>query len=103
MGEQHPDTATSYNNVASCLDSQGKHAAALLLFNKALAISLKVLGEQHPHTANSYNNVAGCLNSQGKHAEACPCPEGPGPSPQGAGRTAPRHRPKLQQRGRLPG
>src|SRR5262249_19053629 len=47
LGEQHPDTATSYNNVAACLHAQGQYAQALPLFRKALAIRQKVLGEQH--------------------------------------------------------
>ena len=72
LGEQHPDTARSYSNVAVCLDSQGKYAAALPLHQKALAIKQKALGEQHPETATSYNNVASCLQSQGRHAEALP-------------------------------
>src|SRR5262245_21633424 len=62
LGENHPDTATSYSNVASCLDAQGKSSEALPLFRQALAIYRKVLGEDHPSTAHSYNNVASCLN-----------------------------------------
>src|SRR5262249_39956673 len=58
LGEQHPETATSYNNLAACLYAQGKHAEALRLQQKALDINLKALGEQHPATAHSYNNVA---------------------------------------------
>ena len=33
---------------------QGKYAAAEPLYQKALAIRLKVLGEDHPDTASSY-------------------------------------------------
>jgi CHAT domain-containing protein len=47
--------------VAGCLDAQGKHAQALPLHEKALAISRKVHGEEHPSTATSCNNVARCL------------------------------------------
>jgi CHAT domain-containing protein/Tfp pilus assembly protein PilF len=72
LGEQHPDTATSYNNVGVCLTGQGQHAKALPLFEMALHIRRKVLGEQHPHTAVSYNNVARCLDAQGQHAKALP-------------------------------
>ena len=72
LGEQHPSTASSYSNLASCLHSQGKHAEALPLYHKALAIRLKVLGKLHPDTAQSYNNLAFWLNGQGKHAEALP-------------------------------
>jgi CHAT domain-containing protein/Tfp pilus assembly protein PilF len=71
-GEQHPETAGSYNNLANSLAQQGKHAEALPLHRRALAIRLKVLGEQHFKTTSSYNNVAYCLDHQGKHAEALP-------------------------------
>ena len=50
---QHPDTAGSYDNVASCLSIQGKFAEALPLYQKALALRLKMLGKQHPATASS--------------------------------------------------
>jgi tetratricopeptide (TPR) repeat protein len=72
LGEDHPDTAHSYNNVAFNLNALGKHAEAGPLFAKALAIYRKALGEDHPDTARSYNNVAFNLGAQGKHAEAGP-------------------------------
>jgi tetratricopeptide (TPR) repeat protein len=70
LGEEHPSTATSYNNLAYNLNAQGKYAEAAEGFRKALAIRRKVLGEEHPDTALSYNNVAFNLNAQGKYAEA---------------------------------
>jgi tetratricopeptide (TPR) repeat protein len=70
LGEEHPDTAASYNNVAACLESLGKPAEALPLFNKALQTIHKALGEEHPDTARSYNNVAGCLAGLGQRDEA---------------------------------
>jgi tetratricopeptide (TPR) repeat protein len=72
LGEQHPDTASSYSEAAFCLHHQGKYGEALPLFRKALNIYRKALGEQHPSTAQSYNNMAGCLDYQGRHAEALP-------------------------------
>jgi CHAT domain-containing protein/Tfp pilus assembly protein PilF len=72
VGEQHPYTALSYNNVAVCLLYQGKHVEALSLHRRALAIHLELLGEQHPETAGSYNNIAVCLKRQGKPGEALP-------------------------------
>jgi tetratricopeptide (TPR) repeat protein len=70
LGEEHSDTAASYNNVAFNLNAQGKYAEADEWYRKALAIQRKVLGEEHPSTATSYNNVAFNLNAQGKYAEA---------------------------------
>jgi len=72
LGEDHPLTATSYNNVAYNLDAQGKAAEAGPLHQKALDIYRKVLGEGHPDTAQSYNNVAYNLQAQGKATEAGP-------------------------------
>jgi len=72
LGENHPDTANSYNNVAYNLEAQGKAAEAGPLFQKALDIRRKILGEDHPDTATSYNNVAANLDAQGKAAEAGP-------------------------------
>src|SRR5262245_12761198 len=51
LGESHPSTATSTNNVALCLQALGKPSEALPLFQKALAIREKALGESHPDTA----------------------------------------------------
>jgi tetratricopeptide (TPR) repeat protein len=72
LGEEHPATASSYNNLAGCLNDQGNYVLALPLCEKALAIRKKTLGEEHPDTAASYNNVAGCLNELGKQALALP-------------------------------
>jgi tetratricopeptide (TPR) repeat protein len=70
LGDEHPETATSYNNVASNLDDQGNYAEAEAGYRKALAIYRKALGEEHPGTATSYNNLAGNQIDQGKYAEA---------------------------------
>ena len=70
LGEDHPDTADSYNNLAATLGDQGKYAEAEAMHRRALAIRLKALGEDHPDTATSYNNLAVTLGSQGKYAEA---------------------------------
>ena len=70
LGEDHPDTATSYNNLAETLRAQGKYAEAEAMHRRALAIELKAPGEGHPDTATSYNNLAETLRAQGKYAEA---------------------------------
>ena len=70
LGEDHPDTAASYNNLAETLRAQGKYAEAEAMHRRALAIHLKALGEDHPDTATSYNNLAVTLRAQGKYAEA---------------------------------
>jgi CHAT domain-containing protein/tetratricopeptide (TPR) repeat protein len=70
LGEEHPHTALSYNNLAANLWSQGKYTEAGPLYQKALDINRKALGEEHPETATSYDNLASNLDDQGKHAEA---------------------------------
>ncbi|HEX8199703.1 MAG TPA: tetratricopeptide repeat protein [Isosphaeraceae bacterium] len=72
LGEDHPDTATSYDNLGVNFYEQGKHAEAEPLLRKALTIRERVLGEDHPDTVRSYNNLAGNLDAQSKHAEAEP-------------------------------
>jgi tetratricopeptide (TPR) repeat protein len=70
LGEQHPHTATGYNELAANLQAQGRYREAEDGFRKALAIRRKVLGEDHPDTAQGYNNVAASLNAQGRYKEA---------------------------------
>ena len=103
LGEGHPDTATSYNNLAANLQAQGKYADAEPLFRTALEIRRRVLGEGHPDTAPGYNNLAANLHAQGKHAEAEPLfRTALEIRPAGAGRGPPRHGPTLHQPGREP-
>ena len=72
LGEDHPDTAASYNNVAYSLNAQGRYGEAKPLLRKALEISKRELGEDHPDTAASYNNVAYNLDNQRRYGEAEP-------------------------------
>jgi CHAT domain-containing protein len=72
LGERHPDYATSLNNLAELLRSQGHYAAARPLCEQALAIRKAVLGERHPDYAASLNNLALLLESQGDYAAARP-------------------------------
>jgi len=71
LGE-HPDIATSYNNLAVCLVTQGNYVGALPLLEKALTIQKRTLGEQHPDTARSYHNLAARLDHLSRYAEALP-------------------------------
>jgi CHAT domain-containing protein/tetratricopeptide (TPR) repeat protein len=64
LGERHPDTATSYNKVASLLKDRGDLPGAEAMHRKALAIYREVLGERHPYTAMSYRNLAAVLHAR---------------------------------------
>src|SRR5208282_2764145 len=57
-GLEHPDTATSLNNLASLYWKIGEYAKAEPLLEEALRILQKVLGSEHPDTATSLNNLA---------------------------------------------
>ncbi|MDE6889540.1 MAG: tetratricopeptide repeat protein, partial [Eubacterium sp.] len=70
LGEEHPDTATSYNNLAFVYESQGEYRKAEELYKKSLGIRERVLGKEHPSTAINYNNLAGVYMRQGKYRKA---------------------------------
>lgn len=50
LGEEHPDTLTSVNNLASALQCQGKYKVAKEMHRRALEGREKTLGEEHPDT-----------------------------------------------------
>src|SRR5206468_2245165 len=70
LGEEHPLTAMSFNNVAFNLNSQGKYGDAEPMHLKALEIWRKTLGDEAPNTAIAYANFAKNLDAQAKFAEA---------------------------------
>jgi tetratricopeptide (TPR) repeat protein len=72
LGPHHPDTATSYNNLALNLDARGHYREAEPLYRQALAVRKQVLGPRHPDTARSCNNLASNLDAQGRSKEAEP-------------------------------
>ncbi len=72
LTDEHPDTATSYLNLATILDHQGQYAAARPLSEKALEIDRRLLTDEHFITASAYINVAVILSHLGKYGEAQP-------------------------------
>ena len=72
LGEHHPDYALSLNDLAVLLQSQGDHAAARPLYERALAIREKALGTDHPDVSGSLNNLAVLYERQGHYAKAEP-------------------------------
>ncbi|XGV87986.1 MAG: tetratricopeptide repeat protein [Limnothrix sp. BL-A-16] len=72
LGADHPDTATSLNNLAYLYSSQGRYEAAEPLLRRSLEIKERVLGADHPDTASSLNNLAGLYYSQGQYEAAEP-------------------------------
>ena len=72
LGETHPDTLASMNNLAEPYRRQGKYEKAEPLYVDCLARSKDALGETHPDTLASINNLAGLYRSQGKYEKAEP-------------------------------
>ncbi|WP_048314625.1 CHAT domain-containing protein, partial [Crocosphaera watsonii] len=66
LGDEHPDVATSFNNLAGLYRSQGRYTEAEPLYKDALALRKKLLGDEHPDVATSFNNLALLYYSQGK-------------------------------------
>ena len=70
LGEEHPNMATTYNNLAVVYADQGNYKEALKYYRKALVIKEKVLGEDHPKTAMTYNNLGDLYRYQKNHGKA---------------------------------
>ena len=70
LGEEHPNTLTSMNNLAETLRAQGDLAGARELHEQALEVRRRMLGEEHPDTLMSRNNLAETLHAQGDLAGA---------------------------------
>ena len=66
LGPEHPDTASTLNNLAVTYRVQGKYEQAEPLFLHALAIREKRLGPEHPDTASTLNNLTVLYQFQGK-------------------------------------
>jgi CHAT domain-containing protein len=58
LGEKHPHSAQSLNNLALLYKEMGDYKAALLLYRKAQAITREALGEKHPSYVSTLNNLA---------------------------------------------
>jgi tetratricopeptide (TPR) repeat protein len=70
-GAEHPDTATSLNNLARVLQDEGRLADARLLFERALKIDEKAYGIDHPETATIQTNLALLLQAQETMQDRC--------------------------------
>jgi tetratricopeptide (TPR) repeat protein len=69
-GEEHPDVATSCNQIGHVHRVLGAYNRALELYEKSLAIRLKTLGEGHSDIADSYNNIGLVHNALGAYDRA---------------------------------
>jgi tetratricopeptide (TPR) repeat protein len=70
LGDDHPNVATSLNNLASIYYDQGHYKEAELLFSQALKLREKLLGNDHHAVGQSLNNLAVLYRNQGRYEEA---------------------------------
>ena len=70
LGEDHPSTLASANNLAIDLTNLGEYQAARDLDEDTLARRRRVLGEDHPDTLSSANNLAIDLANLGEYQAA---------------------------------
>jgi len=72
LGDEHPNTLTSINNLGGLLHAQGKLSEAEPYLREALETSQRVLGDGHADTLISVQNLGFLLQAQGKLSEAEP-------------------------------
>ena len=53
LGKDHPDVASSYNNIGSIYAEQGKYDKAFEYYNKAFKSFKKRFGTRHSHTTDT--------------------------------------------------
>ncbi|MBW4547117.1 MAG: tetratricopeptide repeat protein [Symplocastrum torsivum CPER-KK1] len=71
-GSEHPDVATSLNNLALLYHYTGCYSKAESMYLQALDLYNRLLGDKHIALANSLNNLAGLYASQSHYSEAEP-------------------------------
>jgi hypothetical protein len=72
LGEDHPDTLSSLNNLASLLDDKGDYDRALPMYEEYLEKGKRILGEDHPDTLGSLNGLAVLFDNMGDYDRALP-------------------------------
>jgi tetratricopeptide (TPR) repeat protein len=70
LGEGHPDSLTSMNNLAGTYSRQGRPVEAEQLCLKVIVKRKQVLGEEHPDTLTSKGGLADTYFYRGRHDEA---------------------------------
>jgi tetratricopeptide (TPR) repeat protein len=70
LGNDHPDVATTLNNLAGLYYAQGRYCDAEPLYVQALKLRKRFLGNNRPEVATSLNNLAGLYYAQGRYRDA---------------------------------
>ena len=69
LGDDHPSTLISMNNLASTYKAQGKMGEAVALQEEALHKCQRILGEDHPNIM-IFMRLASTYRAQGKMLKA---------------------------------
>jgi len=69
-GEQHPNIASSLNNLEAAWDALSEHQKAIGYFEQALAIDRAVYGDNHPSVATDLNNLGAVYFTLGEKQKA---------------------------------
>ncbi|MER5940127.1 FxSxx-COOH system tetratricopeptide repeat protein [Streptomyces sp. NPDC001928] len=72
LGEEHPDTLTSRNNLAGAYQAVGDLRRAIPLYEQNLTDRVRLLGEEHPDTLTSRTYLAGAYQAAGDLRRAIP-------------------------------
>jgi CHAT domain-containing protein/Flp pilus assembly protein TadD len=72
LGKNHPDYATSLNNLAAFYSEIGNYQRAKSLYQESLEIIRKELGKEHPYYTSSLNNLAELYKTMGDYDSAKP-------------------------------
>jgi tetratricopeptide (TPR) repeat protein len=70
LGDDHPSTLYSRNNLALAYRDAGQTTEAITLLERTLADCERVLGHDHPDTLFSRNNLAVAYRDAGRTSEA---------------------------------
>ena len=70
LGDDHPSTLTSMNNLALTYGDQGRTGEAAMMQEEVLQKRRRILGDDHPSTLTSMSNLALTYRDQGRTGEA---------------------------------
>ena len=70
LGEEHPNTLSSINNLAICYSKTCRRQEALQLIEPLLKVYKRTLGEEHPYTLSLIRGLAICYSETGRRQEA---------------------------------
>ncbi|CAF1432424.1 unnamed protein product [Rotaria sordida] len=70
LPQNHPDLATSYNNIGNVYYNMGEYSQALTSYERSLEIRKIALPLNHPRLAGSYNNIGNVYVNIGEYSKA---------------------------------